>query len=122
MALALPAIPALSAIQPACRPMTSTTITSPVRLGGGMQPVDALGSERYGGIESKRQCRRFQIVIDGFRHADNGQALLMQLMADLDRSVAADHHQPIDARCANPSITSSERSIVVRLPSAATAF
>lgn len=50
------------------------------------------------GIEPNREISAEDIVVDGARHADHGQAVLgFEELRAAERAVAADHHQAFDA-------------------------
>jgi len=67
-----------------------------VRLGSGVEPVDALGGERDRGVEAERDDRLVQVVVDGLGHPDDFEPLADQLHRDGQRTVAADGHQGVD--------------------------
>ena len=69
--LAPPAMPACRAIQPAWRPITSTTSDAVVRLGGGVQPVDRLHRDVDRGVEAEGEVGGAEVVVDRLRHADD---------------------------------------------------
>src|SRR3954465_6017759 len=91
--VAPPDIPACRAIQPACRPITSTTrarwwlspgvcsrsmaseATPPAGAGaGGVQPVDGLRGHAHGGVEPERVVGGVEVVVDGLGDADAADA------------------------------------------------
>ena len=53
-----------------------------VRLGGRVQPIDRLGRERHRRVEPERHRRLGDVVVDGLRHADDGNAALVELVRD----------------------------------------
>lgn len=62
-----------------------------------MQPVERFGSDTHRGIESKgRLCRR-DVVIGRFRHANDRYAHLEKLQANLERPVAPDDDETVEA-------------------------
>ena len=91
-----PARPECSAIQPAWRPITSTTITRSWRLGGGVQPVDRVGRDLHRGVEPERHLGRREVVVDRLRHADDADAVAAELRGDAERVLAADRDQRVD--------------------------
>ena len=62
-----------------------------------MQPVDALGGERHRAVETKRQRRGFEIVVDGFRHADDAQAFFIQLAGNGQCAIATNGNQRVQS-------------------------
>ena len=49
-----------------------------VRLGGGVQAVDRLGRDVDRGVEAEGVVGRVEVVVDGLRHADDADAVLVQ--------------------------------------------
>ena len=71
-----------------------------MRFGGRVQPIDGLGGECDGGVESETVRRAGDVVIDGFRHADDRNPALGELMCDGQRAVAADDHERVEPHLA----------------------
>ena len=68
-----------------------------VGLGGGVQAVDRVGGDLHRGLEAEREVGRRQVVVDRLRHADDGDAVLVQLARDAERVLAADRDQRVEA-------------------------
>ena len=68
-----------------------------VRLGRGVQPIDGVGCEVHRGVEPEAADSADDVVVDGFRHADDRNALLRQLVRDGQRAVAADDDERVEA-------------------------
>ena len=82
-AVAPPAMPAWVAIQPECRPITSTTITRSWLSAVVCKPVDGVGRDLDGGVEAERHVGADDVVVDRLRHADDRQpALLVEAAGD----------------------------------------
>ena len=97
-----PAMPACRAIQPAWRPITSSTIDPLVAGGRGVQPVEGVGGAGHGAVEAERERRGRQVVVDRLGHADDRNAELVELLGDGQRAVAADADQAARDRAARP--------------------
>ena len=61
-------------------------------FGRRMQPIDGVGGAGDGRIESERPKRAFEIVVDRFGNADDRDSVLMELLCDAERTIAADRH------------------------------
>ena len=68
-----------------------------VRFRRRVQPIDRIGRKRHRGIETETARRPDDVVVDGLRHADDGNALQIELVRDAQRSVAADHDERLQA-------------------------
>ena len=68
-----------------------------VRLGRGVQPVDRVGGDLDRGLEAEREVGRGEVVVDRLRHADDVDAVLVQLARDAERVLAADRDQRVEA-------------------------
>ena len=68
-----------------------------VALRGGVQPVDRLGGGADGGIEPEGALGAAHVVVDGLGNADDREALLPQLVGDLQAPVAADGDQGVES-------------------------
>ncbi len=68
-----------------------------VRFRGGVQAIDRVGRERHRGVESEAAGRPDNVVVDRLRHADDGDALQVELVRDAQRAVAADHHERLQS-------------------------
>ena len=64
----------------------------------GVQPVDRLHGDVHRGVEAERVVGRAEVVVDGLRHADDGNALAVQPRRDAERVLAADHHERVHAQ------------------------
>src|SRR5581483_2452215 len=62
----------------------------------GVHPIDRTGGDVYGGIESKGVIGSSEIVIDGFRHANNFYVPFMQLLGYGKGVVTADCNECLD--------------------------
>ena len=95
--LAPPAMPECSAIQPAWRPITSTTSTrwwdSAVVCSRSM----ASHRDVDGGVEAEGEVGAGQVVVDRLRYADDVHAEVGELGRDAQRVLAADRDQRVDA-------------------------
>ena len=64
--------------------------------GGGLEPVERFGCNRNGGIETDRDFRHADIVVDGLGNADERKAAFFRKAAqDIEAAVAADADQRI---------------------------
>ena len=63
----------------------------------GVQAVDRLHGDVHRGVEAERVIGGTEVVVDGLRHADDGNALVVQPGRDAKRVLAADDHQGVDA-------------------------
>ena len=68
-----------------------------VRLRGRVQAVDRVRGDLHRGLEAEREVRRRQVVVDRLRHADDGDAVLVQLAGDAEGVLAADRDQRVEA-------------------------
>ena len=68
-----------------------------VALGGGVQAVDGVRGHGHRGVEAERVVRGSQVVVDGLRHGHHGDAHVAEALGDLERAVAADGDDPVDA-------------------------
>ena len=92
-----PAIPLITAIQPVCRPITSTDHHAVVRLGGRVQAVDRLGRDRHGGVEAEGVVGGGEVVVDRLRHADDREVLLpVEPGRDAERVLAPDRDERVE--------------------------
>ncbi len=96
MTSAPPAMPPKSAIQPAWRPITSTTITRRWLYAVGCRRSTRLGHHRDRGVEPEGELGGGQVVVDRLRHADHGEAGFGELERDAERAVAADADERVD--------------------------
>ena len=62
-----------------------------------MQPVHALGGKRHRAVETECHRRRFEVVVDSLRHADDRQAFFVQLSRDGERAVPTDGNEGVEA-------------------------
>ena len=63
----------------------------PLVAGGSrMEPVERVGGTGHRRVESKRECRGAEIIVDRFWNADDGDAPFVKLLGDGERAVAAD--------------------------------
>ena len=53
-----------------------------VRFGRGVQPIDGVGREVHRGVEPEAADGADDVVVDGLRHADDGNTLLGELVRD----------------------------------------
>ena len=67
-----------------------------VRLGGGVQAIDRVGGEGYGGIEPEGVRGFDDVVVDRFRNAHQRNAAKVELVRDRQGAIAADHDQRIE--------------------------
>ena len=67
-----------------------------MRFGGRVQPIDRVGREADGGVEAETARRADDVVVDRLRHADERDALLVELVRDGQRAVAADADQRVE--------------------------
>ena len=58
--------------------------------GGGVEAVERVGDALHGGVEAERGGRGGKIIVDGLRHADDGDAVVEKLVGCGERTVAAD--------------------------------
>ncbi|CAM5377432.1 hypothetical protein SHIRM173S_06110 [Streptomyces hirsutus] len=66
-----------------------------VRLGGGVEAVDGLGRDADCGVEAEGVVGAGDVVVDGLRHADQGDSLTAQFGGYAERVLAADHDERI---------------------------
>ena len=67
-----------------------------VAFGGRVQLVDRVRGGRNGGIESERRDRAADVVVDRFRDADDGKALLPEIKRDAQRALATNRDQRVE--------------------------
>ena len=107
MMLAPPAMPACSAIQPAWRPITSTTSArwcdSAVVCSRSMASMAMLTAVSKPKVKSVRG----EIVVDRLGHADDVDAQVGELRGDAQGVLAADRDQRVDAGAARLSLMRS---------------
>ena len=85
------------AIQPACRPIVSTTMMRLCDSAVEWHPVDRLGGDVDGGVEAEGVVGAVQVVVDRLRDADDGQAVLgVELRGDAERVLAADRDERVE--------------------------
>jgi hypothetical protein len=60
-----------------------------------VQPIDRVGGKGHGRIESKTVGGADDVVVDGLRHADDGNTELAELMCDRQRAVTTDRDQRV---------------------------
>ncbi len=68
-----------------------------VRFRRGVQAVDRIRSERHRGVEAEAAGCAPDVVVDGLRHTDDGNALQIELVRNRQRAVTADHHQGVES-------------------------
>ena len=68
-----------------------------VGFGSRVQPVDRIGCELHGGVESEAARRPDDVVVDGLGNADDRNPLQVELVRDAERSVAADDDERVEA-------------------------
>ena len=67
-------------------------------LRSGVQAVDGVGGDLYGGREPERHVGADDVVVDRLRHSDDRQTeVVVQLAGDGQRTVATDDDEAIDA-------------------------
>ena len=64
-----------------------------VRFRRRVQAIDRVRRKRHRGVEAETAGRADDVVVDRLRHADDGNALQVELVRDAERAVAADHDQ-----------------------------
>ena len=64
----------------------------------GVQAVQGIGGAGHRRVEAEGHHGPFEIVVDGLGHAHQGHASLEQLLADAQRSVAANADQAADVQ------------------------
>ena len=68
-----------------------------VALGRRVQPVDRLHRDVDRGVEAEGVVGRAEVVVDGLGHADDLDAVVVQLAGHAERVLAADRDQGVDA-------------------------
>ncbi len=71
---------------------------APVRLRSRVQSIDGIGGKAHRRVESKAARRSDDVVVDRLGHADEGNALLVELVRDGQGAVAADADERAKAR------------------------
>jgi hypothetical protein len=79
-----------------------------VRFGGRVQPIDRFGREADARVETEAARRAVDVVVDRLRDADERDALLVELVRDGERAVAADADR--GHRAPSPGTSSNTRS------------
>ena len=70
----------------------------PLVAGGrGVQAIEGVGRTEHGTEEAEREGRARQVVVDRLGHADDRNAVLVELLRDGQRAVAADADQTLEA-------------------------
>ena len=67
-----------------------------VGFGGRVQAIDRVGREADRGVEAEAAGRPVDVVVDRLRHADERDALLVELVGDGQRAVAADADERVE--------------------------
>ena len=67
-----------------------------VRLRGRVQPIDGVDAHLHGGVEPEGELGGRQIVVDGLRHADDGDAFVVEPAGDAQGVLAADGDERVD--------------------------
>jgi hypothetical protein len=62
-----------------------------------VQPVDGIGRDADGGVESERARSLDDVVVDGFGHSHQRNAALVEFVGNRERAVAADHDERVEA-------------------------
>lgn len=66
-------------------------------LGGGLQPVHGLRGDADGGVETERAVGGGDVVVDGLRDADHGQARVGEHPGRGQRALPADGDEDVEA-------------------------
>ena len=90
-------MPAYRAIQPAWRPITSSTITRSWLAAVVCSRSRASVAQDTALKKPNVKAVARQVVVDRLRHADDGNAVLVELLGDGQRAVAADADQAREA-------------------------
>ena len=61
-----------------------------------VQAVDRIRCHRYRGIEAEGIVRGVDVIVNGLRHAYNGDAIIVEPLSTLERAFAADGNEGID--------------------------
>lgn len=69
-----------------------------VGLGGGVQSVDGVGGHADRGVEPKCLVGAGDVIVDGLWHPDAGHSVDAQIPRSAQRSVAADHDDPVETQ------------------------
>ena len=69
---------------------------------GAVQSIDTLGGKTYGGVEAKRECGGFKIVVNGLGHSHNAETFFVQLIGDGEAVVSTDGNKSVDLVIAEP--------------------
>ena len=93
-------MPPQRAIHPAWRPITSSTITRLWLSAGGVEAVERIDHGGDGAVEAEGEGGGAEVVVDGFRHADDRPAFPIELQAGGERAVAADDDEGADFQLA----------------------
>ncbi len=67
-------------------------------LGGGLEPVEGLGGDTHGRVEAEGDVRDGDVVVDGLRDADDGQAVVRHQPGRLQRALAADRDDRVQTQ------------------------
>ena len=67
-----------------------------MRFGRRVQPIDRVGGEADRRVEAETARRADDVVVDRLRHADERDALLVELVRDRQRAVAADADERVE--------------------------
>ena len=73
-----------------------------MRQRGAVQSIDTLGGKTYGGVEAKRECGGFKIVVNGLGHSHNAETFFVQLIGDGEAAVSTDGNKSVDVVIAEP--------------------
>ena len=68
-----------------------------VALRRGVEPVDGVGADLDRRLEAERHLGEADVVVDRLRHADDGEAVLVQAADDAHRALAADADDRVEA-------------------------
>src|SRR5690606_12387355 len=61
-----------------------------VALSGGVEPVDRVGADLHCGLEPEGHLGRGDVVVDGLGYADDGDAVVVQVVDHAHGALAAD--------------------------------
>ena len=72
-----------------------------VALGRRVEAVHGLGRHGHRGLKAERVVGGLEVIVDGLRHGDHRDAEVAEALGDLERAVAADGNDAVDAELGN---------------------
>ena len=72
-----------------------------VALGGGVEPVQGVGRDLHGGLEPEGHLGSSDVVVDGLRHTDHRDAVVVEVVHHAHGALPADGHDGVEAEASD---------------------